>query len=451
MELSFLGAADTVTGSRTLVRHQGTCVLIDCGLFQGLKRLRLRNWAAPEPPPEQIDAIVLTHAHIDHSGLLPRMVALGYRGPVYCTELTLELARIMLPDAGRLQQEAAEYANRKGFSRHRPALPLYTEDDARRALSLLRPVRFEHAFAPAPGITCEMRRAGHLLGAASVRVATADRSVLFSGDLGRDDDLLNLPPAKPPAADAIVVESTYGDRVHPRGDLFRTLADVVNRTVERDGVLIVPAFAVGRAQTLMHCLQTLRDEGRIPEVPTYLNSPMAEDVTRIFLAHAGEHRLTEAQCRRMCAGTVFVRSIEESRRLNSRQGPMIIISASGMATGGRVLHHIRAFGPDPRNTILFVGFQAAGTRGATLVSGAGSVKIHGQFVPIRAQVVDLHALSAHADRADLLRWLGASPEAPRRVFVTHGEPAAADSLRAAIAQTLGWDAIVPEHRAVETL
>ena len=451
MQLSFLGAADTVTGSRTLVRDADASLLVDCGLFQGLKQFRLRNWTPPEPPPGQIDAVVLTHAHIDHSGWLPRLVALGYRGPVYCSELTRDLARIMLPDAGRLQQEEAEYANRKGFSRHRPALPLYTEDDAHRALALMQPVRFGSPFVPAPGLTCEMRRAGHLLGAASVRVAGADRSVLFSGDLGRDDDELNLPPEMPLPADAIVVESTYGDRAHPRGDLFRKLADIINRTVERDGVVIVPAFAVGRAQTLMHCLQTLREEGRIPEVPTYLNSPMAEDVTQLFLSHVGQHRLTQQQCRRMCAATQFVRSIEESRRLNGRHGPMIIISASGMATGGRVLHHIRAFGPDPRNTILFVGFQAAGTRGAAIVSGADSVKIHGQFVPIRAQVVNLQELSAHADRADLLRWLAAAPTAPRRVFVNHGEPAAADSLRAAIGQDLGWDALVPEHRSVVTL
>jgi metallo-beta-lactamase family protein len=450
MQLSFLGAADTVTGSRTLVRHQGASLLVDCGLFQGLKRLRLHNWAAPEPPPERTDAVVLTHAHIDHSGLLPRLVALGYRGPVYCTEPTRELARIMLPDAGRLQQEEAEYANRKGFSRHRPALPLYTEDDAQRALALMRVVPFGQPFDPVPGLTCEMRRAGHLLGAASVRVASAQRSVLFSGDLGREDDLLNRAPEAPLAADAIVVESTYGDRLHPRTDVFRTLADLVNRTVERDGVMVVPAFAVGRAQTLLHCLRVLRDEGRIPEIPTYLNSPMAQDVTRLLIAHLGEHRLSEEQCRRLCEGATFVRSPDESRRLNSRRGPMIIISASGMATGGRVLHHIRAFGPDPRNTILFAGFQAAGTRGASIVSGAASVKIHGEFVPIRAEVANLYELSAHADRAGLLRWLGAAPSAPRRVFVNHGEPAAADSLRAAIRQSLGWEALVPEYRSVET-
>ena len=451
MQLSFLGAADTVTGSRTLVRHQGARLLVDCGLFQGLKQFRLRNWAAPEPPPESIDAVVLTHAHIDHSGLLPRLVALGYCGPVYCTEPTRELARIMLADAGRLQQEEADYANRKGFSRHQPALPLYTEDDAHRAMALMRVVHFGKPFAPLPGVTCEMSRAGHLLGAASVRVATGERSVLFSGDLGRDDDLLNRAPEGPPAADAIVVESTYGDRLHPRGDALRTLADLVNRTVERGGVMVVPAFAVGRAQTLMHCLRVLRDEGRIPAVPTYLNSPMAEDVTRLFLTHIGEHRLSEEQCRRLCEGTRFVRSVEESRHLNARHGPMIIISASGMATGGRVLHHIRAFGPDPRNTILFAGFQAAGTRGASIVAGAESVKIHGQFVPIRAQVANLRELSAHADRAGLLRWLAACPTAPRRVFVNHGEPAAADSLRRAIRETLGWDALVPEHRSVESL
>ncbi len=447
MRLTFLGAAGTVTGSCTLVDHGGRRVLVDCGLFQGLKQLRLRNWAPPAVEPGQLDAVALTHAHIDHSGLLPRLFRLGLRAPIHCTPSTFELARILLPDSGRLQEEEAEYANRKGYSKHRPALPLYTESDARRVLELFRPIAFDEVVEPVPGWRCSLTRAGHILGAASVRLDAGGLAVLFSGDLGRDDDLLFEPPQPPPAADAVVIESTYGDRLHGRSDVLVALEQVIRRTVARGGAVIVPAFAVGRAQALLLCLERLREAGRIPTLPVYLNSPMAVDVTRVFVEARGEHRLDERECDRMCRGVRFVNSVEESRQLNARRGPMVIVSASGMATGGRVLHHLRAFGPDPRNTILFAGYQAAGTRGAAIVHGADAVKIHGQYVPIRAEVVCLDQLSAHADREQLLHWLAAVPRMPQRVFVTHGEPTASDRLRAAIGERLGWEALVPEHRS----
>ena len=451
MRLTFLGASGTVTGSRYLLAHDAARVLIDCGLFQGLKQLRLRNWAEPTPAPNTIDAVVLTHAHLDHSGYLPRLVRLGYSGPIYCTRATHELAKIMLPDSGRLQEEEAEYANRKRFSKHKPALPLYTEDDALRALKQFHPVELAKTFAPATGMESTLSRAGHLLGAASVQIRWAGGSVLFSGDLGRADDLVMRPPEPPPAADTIVVESTYGNRLHDPGDVFEQLAEVIRRTAARGGVVIVPAFAVGRAQTLMYCVRVLKDARRIPNIPIFLNSPMAADVTRVYHAFMGEHRLTEEQCRQMCTGATIVNSVEESKRLNSQRMPMIIISASGMATGGRVLHHLRAFGSDHRNTILFTGFQAAGTRGAALVQGAREIKIHGDYVPIRAEILNLQQLSAHADRDGLLQWLGAAASPPRRVFVTHGEPEAADALRHSIGERLGCNAEVPEHAATVEL
>jgi metallo-beta-lactamase family protein len=451
MQLEFLGATGTVTGSRYLLTHDDRRLLIDCGLFQGLKQLRLRNWSDPPVRPDRIDAVLLTHAHIDHSGYLPRLAQLGFKGRVLCTQGTLDLCRLMLPDAGRLQEEEAEYANRHGHSKHHPALPLYTEQQAREVLQRFEAVPFDEAFSPWPGWQVRLRPAGHILGAASVRVEAGGRSILFSGDLGRDDDLVMRPPAPPDAADWLVIESTYGDRAHSQADPLTRLAEVVNRTAARGGVLLIPAFAVGRAQALLLAIHQLKQLQRIPDLPVYLNSPMAEDATRIYLHHAGEHRLDTAQCEAMCQAARFVNSVEESKRLNTLRWPSVIISASGMATGGRVLHHLRAYAPEPRNTILFTGYQAAGTRGATIVGGAASVKIFGEYVPIRAEVAQLDMLSAHADREQLLAWAARMPQRPRGVFVTHGEPVAADALRLALQERLGWNARVPEYREEVTL
>jgi metallo-beta-lactamase family protein len=446
MRLTFLGGTGTVTGSKYLLEHEGRRLLVDCGLFQGLKQLRLRNWDAFAVPPSQIDAVVLTHAHLDHSGFIPKLVQLGFRGRVHCTAATRDLCGLLLPDSGRLLEEEADYANRHGFSKHSPALPLYTEQDALAALERFMPCEFDRAFEPIAGVRVLLRPAGHLLGAASVRVEWEQRALLFSGDLGRSQDLLMNPPAPPEAADWVVIESTYGDRAHAGVDALTLLADVVNRTAARGGIVLIPAFAVGRAQTLLYAIHLLKQQRRIPDVPAFLNSPMAADATRIYQRHRGEHRLSPEQCQAMGGAAHIVNSVEESKRLNEMHMPAIIISASGMASGGRVLHHLKAFAPDHRNSILFAGYQAAGTRGAAIVGGAATVKIHGQHVPIRAEVAQIDSLSAHADRDELLAWVGALPAAPRHVFVTHGEPAAADTLRQAIEERHRWPCSVPEYR-----
>jgi metallo-beta-lactamase family protein len=446
MRLTFLGATSTVTGSKTLLEHDGRRLLVDCGLFQGLKQLRLRNWDAFAVPPAEIDAVVLSHAHLDHSGYLPRLVRLGFKGTVYATSATHELCELLLPDSARLLEEDAAYANRHGFSKHRPALPLYDEPDARAALARFRPIPFDQAFEPIPGVRVVLRRAGHLLGAASVRLQWGERSLLFSGDLGRDDDVLLRPPDPPDAADTVVVESTYGDRLHPTGDPFSTLAEIVSRTAARGGIVVVPSFAVGRAQALLFALHSLKSQNRIPDLPIFLDSPMAVDATRLFSRHADEHRLTQEECQAAFAVARFVNGVDESKRLDTLRMPSVIVSASGMASGGRVLHHLKAFAPDHRNSIVFTGYQAAGTRGATLVAGAPTVKIHGEHVPVRAEVAQLHGLSAHADRNGLLAWIGGLGRPPKRVFVNHGEPVAADALRQAIEERFGFACTVPEHR-----
>ena len=446
MKLDFLGATGTVTGSKYLLDHAGRQLLVDCGLFQGLKQLRLRNWDALPLRPAQIDAVLLTHAHLDHSGFVPRLVKLGFRGGVYCSAATRELCELLLPDSGRLQEEEADFANRHGHSKHHPALPLYTEQEAHEALGRFKTLPFDEDITLWPGWLLRLRPAGHILGAASVRVSCGGRSVLFSGDLGRSDDLLMRPPAPPDEADVVLIESTYGDRVHADTDALTALATVINRTAARGGVVLIPAFAVGRAQTLLHCIRLLKSAQRIPDMPVYLNSPMAADATRIYGRHAELHRLDGEQCAAMSHVATIVNTVEESKRLNDLRWPSIIVSASGMATGGRVLHHLKAYAPDAKNTILFAGFQAAGTRGASLVGGAKEVKIHGEYVPVRAEVANLDMLSAHADREQLQAWIGALPRAPRRVFVTHGEPLAAEALRMAIGERYGWRVDVPDYR-----
>jgi metallo-beta-lactamase family protein len=446
MRLTFLGGTGTVTGSKYLLEHDGRRLLVDCGLFQGLKQLRLRNWEGFPVPPASIDAVVLTHAHLDHSGFLPRLVQLGFRGHVHCSAATQELCGLMLPDSARLLEEEADYANRRGYSKHHPALPLYTEQDARQALECFAAHPFDEGFEPIAGVRVLLRTAGHLLGAASVRVEWERRSLLFSGDLGRSHDLLMRPPTMPEAADWVVVESTYGDRAHAAIDPLATIADVVSRTAARGGIVIIPAFAVGRAQTLLWCLHRLKEERRIPDLPVFLNSPMAADATQIYVRHHAEHRLSTQECEAMCGAAHIVNSVEESKRLNELRMPAVIVSASGMASGGRVLHHLKAFAPDPRNSILFAGFQAAGTRGAAIVGGAPTVKIFGQYVAVRAEVAKIDALSAHADRDELLAWVGALPAAPQRIYVTHGEPVPADALRQAIEERHRWRCTVPEYR-----
>jgi metallo-beta-lactamase family protein len=445
--LTFLGATGTVTGSRYLVEHGGRRVLVDCGLFQGYKQLRLRNWAKPPFDPAAIDAVVLTHAHIDHAGWLPRLVKLGFRGPIHATGGTADLCGLLLPDAARIQEEDAQYANQAGFSRHHPALPLYTEEDARACLGQLRVEPFGTAFAPIPGLAVTLQRAGHLLGAAAARIAHAGGTVLFSGDVGRRHDPIMLPPEPVGDADTIVVESTYGDRTHPAISPEDELAPVLARVAARGGVAVIPTFAVGRAQSLLLTLARLKAAQRIPAVPVYLDSPMAVDATALYLRHRAEHRLDEAQCAQMRDAAVLVRDVDTSRALVRRRGPMIVLAASGMATGGRVLHHLAAHAGDPRNAIVLTGFQAGGTRGASLAAGAHSVRIHGRDVEVRAEIVQVGALSAHADADELVAWLRTAARAPRQVAITHGEPEAAEALRRRIGHEVGWEAFVPEHGA----
>jgi metallo-beta-lactamase family protein len=443
-KITFLGAAGTVTGSKYLVNAGSELVLIDCGLFQGLKRLRERNWQFPPIDPKLLDAVVLTHAHLDHTGYLPALARAGFRGLVYCTRATRDLLKILLLDSARIQEEEAEYANRRGYSKHRPALPLYTVEDAEAALRLLRPVEWSDNFKPIAGVSARFSPAGHLLGAASVLLQTANRRILFSGDLGRPDDPMMRPPAARPEADAVVIESTYGNRRHAAVDAEAEVRDAIAPVLQRKGVVVVPAFAVGRAQLLLHFIARLKARGAIDDVPVFLNSPMATDVTRIYHEHRSDHRLTDEECETMCTAARFVNTVEESKSLNERQGPMIIVSASGMAAGGRVVHHLKAFAPEPRNMILFTGYQAAGTRGSAIVKGAEQIKIHGEWVPVRAEVVQLHGTSGHADCDQLVAWLRGSAAAPQRVFVTHGEPESADALRQHIRRELASEVIVPE-------
>ncbi|HET9443365.1 MAG TPA: MBL fold metallo-hydrolase, partial [Acidimicrobiales bacterium] len=390
-----------------------------------------------------IDAVVLTHAHIDHSGYLPALVRDGFRGDIWCTPPTGALARVLLLDSAHLHEEDARVANRRHSSRHHPALPLYTTADAVRCLQHLRPTAFDAPFAPVPGVATSFSRVGHIPGAAAVHLDDGSASVSFTGDVGRPDDAVMRDPRPLPGADHVVTESTYGNRLHPRGDPAGELAEVVVRTLARGGTVLIPVFAVGRAQTVLHLLSELRHAGRIPEVPTYLNSPMAIEATELFCSFTDEHRLSEEQCRRLRAGVEFVATVEESKRLAASRGPMVVLAASGMATGGRVLHHLEALAPDGRNTIVFTGFQAAGTRGEALVNGAREIKLFGAYVPVRARVVDLQGLSAHADADQLVAWLARTTPAPRTVSVVHGEASAADNLRRRLRDELGWSASVP--------
>ncbi|WP_194789980.1 MBL fold metallo-hydrolase RNA specificity domain-containing protein [Pseudomonas sp. UFMG81] len=446
MELTFLGGTGTVTGSRFLLTHDSTRILVDCGLFQGYKQLRLRNWEPLPTALRKLDAVVLTHAHLDHSGYLPVLVREGYTGPVYATPATCALAEILLLDSARLQEEQAEHANRHGYSRHSPARPLYTEEDAKRALALLRPVELHHATPIARDMVLLLRTAGHILGAATVQLNTAGQTLLFSGDLGRPQDPIMCAPEPVGAADVLLVESTYGDRKHPAQPVEHYLSQVINQTLLRHGITLVPSFAVGRAQLLMYYLYKLKRDRLIPDIPVYLNSPMATDATLLYQQFRHEHRLTADECAAMCRGTHIIRTVDESRRLDQLREPAVIIAASGMATGGRVLHHLKALAPNPRNSLLFSGFQAGGTRGAEIVAGAHSVRLQGEDVPIRAQVHAMENLSAHADSDEIMAWLRGFTRPPRHTYVIHGEPHAADTLRRRISQELGWQVDVPEYQ-----
>jgi len=444
--ITFLGGASTVTGSKYLVQHDGKRLLVDCGLFQGYKQLRLRNWAPLPVAPDQIHAVLLTHAHLDHSGYMPLLAKEGFTGHVYASRGTRDLCRILWPDSGHIQEEDAAFANRHGFSRHTPALPLYTRQDALDALPLLKAVEYDKTITLMPGWKASFSPAGHILGASSILLEVAGRRILFSGDLGRPDDLIMSPPDAAPQADTVLIESTYGDRVHPREDIPAELSPALQRVAKRGGVAVVPVFAVGRAQALLHAIHLLKMKGELPtSLPVFLDSPMAVHTTHLFEDHPGEHRLSHQDTRALTRNATMINSTDESRALASRHGPMVILSASGMATGGRVLHHIAHYAGNHRNMIILTGYQAPGTRGATLASGAKSVRIHGRDVEVNAEVVQLESASAHADANQLLTWLRTMPEPPDQVYVVHGEAGPADTMRSRIKHELGWRAVVPEH------
>jgi metallo-beta-lactamase family protein len=444
MNLSFLGAAGTVTGSRFLLEKGGSRILVDCGLFQGLKDLRNRNWEPFPVPPNTIDAVLLTHAHIDHSGYLPALVRDGFRGKIFCSHATMELCQILWRDSGFLQEKDAQYANRHGFSKHKPALPLYTVKDAEAALPHLWPVPFDKLHHLPNGPAIRLRHAGHILGAATIECDWDGTKVVFSGDLGRFNDAMMLDPEPVPATDYLVVESTYGNRRHDARDPQEALGDVITRTVSRGGTVIIPAFAVGRVQSLLLHLERLKSAGTLGNVPIFLDSPMAINASEMLCSHLDDHRLPVDACTRACDVAHYVRDVEESKALMSNPVPKVIISASGMATGGRVLHHLKRYAPDRRSTILFAGFQAAGTRGAAMLAGVESVKIHGELIPIRAEVKNLSMLSAHADADEIMRWLRNFRTPPRMTFIVHGEPDASAALRQRIEGELGWACRAPQ-------
>jgi metallo-beta-lactamase family protein len=450
-DLTFLGAARTVTGSKYLLEHAGSRVLVDCGLFQGLKELRLRNWEGLPVRPDSIHACVLTHAHLDHVGYLPRLVAQGFRGRVFCTGGTADLCRLVLPDAARIQEEDARQANKHRYTKHHPALPLYSEADAYRALSLLQPIGYDRAIEIAPGVTVRLSQAGHLLGSAYV-LAKLDggATILFGGDLGRYGRPVLPDPADAVDADFVLVESTYGDRDHAPDDRGEALAVVIRETAGRGGKLIIPAFAVGRVGELLYWIRRLEHTQRIPVLPVYVDSPMATEALRFYTARVAELDRDVQPAEKGVSAFASIRfqtvaSPEQSKALTASDRPVIVISSSGMATGGRVLHHLAAALPDPRHTVLFVGYQAAGTRGRQLVDGATEVKIHGRLIRVAAQVRKLDSMSAHADRGEILRWLGTMPRREGRLCLVHGEPGPMDALKTLVADRLDWDAHMPVH------
>jgi metallo-beta-lactamase family protein len=455
LRLTFLGATRTVTGSKYLLEYDGTRVLVDCGLFQGLKPLRERNWAQFQVEPSSIHAVVLTHAHLDHTGYLPRLVAAGFRGRVFCTAGTRHLCKLVLPDAGRLQEEDARDANKRGYSRHKPAAPLFTERDAFRSLDLLQPVGFDRAMPVAPGIEVSFRAMGHLLGAAAVimRIAGAEKTIVFGGDLGRyDRPVLRDPEPITDAADLLLVESTYGDRRHDPNDNGHRFGQIVTETIGRGGKVVVPAFAIGRVEEVLYWLKQLEDAHAIPEVPVFLDSPMAVEALQFYVSRNLELDDEFRQAGRPLAQFLTRRfqavpSTEASLALAASSEPSIVISSSGMATGGRVMNHLERVLPDARNTVLFVGFQAIGTRGRSLIDGAKQVKMRGAYVPVVAHVDRIDSMSAHADGGEILRWLRGFTKPPGLTCIVHGELPAMQALDADITREFGpgWRARMPDY------
>ncbi len=453
--LQFLGAAGGVTGSKYLFSYGDDQVLIDCGLFQGLKELRQRNWAALPIDPARLRAVILTHAHIDHSGYLPRLVSKGYKGPVYATPGTCDLLGVMLPDAAHLQEEEARYARQKGYSRHSPALPLYTVEDAEQSLTLLRPVRIGQTIEVIKGVSLGFGRVGHILGAGSARLSFEvngqRKTFMDSGDLGRYDRPILKNPDPAGSADWLLLESTYGDRLHEKNSEIE-LRDLIKETVAQRSCLIIPAFAIGRTQDLIYTIRKMEDDGEIPAIPVHVDSPMGLEATEIYCRHTEEHDFEMQQlrskdnCPISSHKMVVHKTPEQSKSINQFKGPMVIISASGMATGGRVLHHLKHRLPNADTTVLFAGYQAEGTRGRSLQDGAKEIKLLGEVVPVRAKIKVFDGFSAHADQGEILRWLGTFKKVPQMTYIVHGEPPAAAALADVIRAQLKWKVEVARHQ-----
>lgn len=445
MQITFLGATQTVTGSKSLLSFGQHKVLVDCGLFQGLKELRLRNWQPFPINPKEIDAVILTHAHIDHSGYLPLFMKNGFTGKIYSSFGTRDLCSILLPDCGHLLEEEAHYANLHGFSKHHPALPLYTKQDALKVLKQFKSLPFGKIFNLYDNFDFSFRHAGHILGASFVEIQYKNKTILFTGDIGRFQDQVMRAPENITEADYLILESTYGDRVHDNSDPIKKLKEIINKTVKRGGSIIIPAFAVGRAQSILYLLYKIKESKGIPNIPIYLDSPMAINATKIFCQYKDEYRMDEAECYQFGNIATYINTIEESKKLDSNNMPKIIVSASGMVTGGRVLYHIKAYGSNDKNTILFTGYQALETRGRRMIEGETEVKMLGEMIPIRAEIQTIDNISAHADYVEILNWLENFKRPPKKVFITHGEKESGTVLKNKIEERFGWQCELPQY------
>jgi len=456
-KITFLGAARTVTGSKYLLEAEGKKLLVDCGLFEGSSQLKQRNWERLIVDPSTIDWVLLTHAHIDHTGYLPRLVREGFRGPIYSNAATHELCALLLPDSAHLQEEDAEFAAKKGYSAHKPPLPLYTVAESQAALERFRVIARAGTFTISPQFSVRPHDAGHILGSSWLELTITENGrqtlVVFSGDVGRYDQPILKDPEPPAAADFLLCESTYGDRDHPTGSVEDELADIVNRTVGRGGALVIPAFTVGRTQLLMYYLRKLEDQQRIPHLPVFLDSPMAIDVTALYVSHHEDHdddfsrlEMTGDRDPLNCHEVHMTRTVEESKQINKVVTPCVIISASGMITGGRIKHHLARRLPDPRNTILLVGYQAEGSGGRMLLDGARYLQIHHEQIPVRAQIAEIAQLSAHAGKGELLRWLSGIKRRPRQTFLVHGEANALEVFQTAVTAQYAWPVTIPDYQ-----
>jgi metallo-beta-lactamase family protein len=452
MKITFLGATGTVTGSKYLVEYQDIKILIDCGLFQGHKELRLRNWEKLPVKPIEIDAVILTHAHLDHSGYIPLFIRNGFQGKIYSTEATYDLCKILLPDSAYIQESDAERANRYHYTKHNPAKPLYTIKEAKAALKQFKPVSYGNNHKLTENFSFILNRSGHILGSSFVTLKTPNRTVVFSGDIGRSHNSIMKNPSYIQDADYLILESTYGDRLHEKTDPVEELKKIINETVAHGGKIIIPAFAVGRAQEILYCIDKLKKDKAISaNIPIYLDSPMSINVTSLLCKYPNEHRLSPEYCKSMCNVAKYTRTVEESKAIIGYNGPSVIISASGMATGGRILHHFKAFIGDNRNTIVFTGFQAGGTRGDRILRGEKEIKIHGAMYPVRARIEELGNMSAHGDYEEITNWLGHFNKPPIKTFITHGESSASLALQKHLKKMLNFECTVPEYLQTVTL